>query len=41
MIVPSATQLGRNLVIFPPLLRPDSRITELSFVDPRLYVDRA
>jgi RES domain-containing protein len=40
MIVPSATRLGNNLVVFPTQLRPTSRIVEVSHIDPRLYVER-
>lgn len=41
MIVPSATRLGNNLVVFPTRLRPGSQIVEVSHLDPRLYVDRS
>lgn len=41
MVVPSATRLGDNLVVFPLLLQPGSTILETGSVDPRLYVDRS
>lgn len=37
MIVPSASQLGKNLIIFPEQLRPGSAIEVRGHVDPRLY----
>jgi RES domain-containing protein len=40
LIVPSATRLGNNLIVFPTRRHPGSRIIEISHVDPRLYVDR-
>ncbi|CAN5119351.1 hypothetical protein BH23CHL1_BH23CHL1_05180 [soil metagenome] len=41
LLVPSATRLGDNLVIFPTQLRPDSRLDVVSSRDPLLYVERA
>jgi RES domain-containing protein len=40
LIVPSATRLGDNLILFPTNLRADSRIENISSRDPRLYVER-
>ena len=40
ILVPSATRLGHNLIIFPHCLRPSSRIAVVRSVDPRIYVDR-
>ena len=40
LLVPSATGLGDNLVIFPQNLRAGSRLTVVSGRDPRLYVRR-
>ena len=40
MVVPSATRLGNNLVVFPTRLRAGSTIVEMGHVDPRLYVER-
>lgn len=40
LLVPSATGLGDNLVIFPQNLRASSRLTVVSGRDPRLYVRR-
>jgi RES domain-containing protein len=37
MIVPSASRLGNNLIVFPEQLRPDSVIEVRRYVDPRLY----
>ncbi len=39
-LVPSATRLGDNLVLFPRQLRPDSRVSVVSSRDPQLYVSR-
>ncbi len=39
-LVPSATRLGDNLVLFPDRLGADSTITVVSSRDPRLYVER-
>ena len=38
LLVPSATRLGDNLIVFPQNLRTDSRIAVVSSRDPRLYV---
>ena len=40
LIVPSATRLGDNLILFPENLRASSRIEIVSSRDPRLYVER-
>jgi RES domain-containing protein len=40
LLVPSATGLGDNLVLFPENLLGDSRMTVVSGRDPRLYVER-
>jgi RES domain-containing protein len=40
IIVPSATRLGNNLVIFPDNLKPESRLEIIGSRDPVLYVDR-
>lgn len=40
ILVPSATGLGDNLVVFPARLRSASRLTVLGGRDPRLYVPR-
>lgn len=40
MIVPSATRLGNNLVVFPDRLHSASVIRVVSHVDPQLYVER-
>lgn len=40
ILVPSATRLGDNLVIFPDQLRPDSRLDVIGSRDPVLYVER-
>jgi RES domain-containing protein len=37
MIVPSASRLGTNLIVFPEQLRPDSAIEVRGHIDPRLY----
>jgi hypothetical protein len=41
LLVPSATNLGDNLILFPKNRRKGSMLTGISSVDPRLYVDRA
>jgi RES domain-containing protein len=41
MIVPSATRLGNNLVVFPDRLHQASKIRVVSHVDPRLFVERS
>lgn len=38
ILVPSATRLGDNLIVFPPRLLPTSRILIVGSRDPRLYV---
>jgi hypothetical protein len=38
ILVPSATQMGDNLVVFPDRLTGSSRLTLVSSRDPRLYV---
>jgi RES domain-containing protein len=38
LLVPSATRLGDNLIVFPQNLLADSRIAIVSSRDPRLYV---
>ncbi len=38
MVVPSATRLGSNLVLFPTQRRAGSVIVATGYVDPRLYV---
>lgn len=38
IIVPSATRLGNNLVIFPDNLKPESRLEVVASRDPVLYV---
>lgn len=38
MLIPSATRLGTNLIVFPANLRPDSHIQIIDSVDPALYV---
>lgn len=38
MLIPSASRLGDNLVLFPSQLRPGSRINVVGSRDPRLYV---
>jgi hypothetical protein len=38
LLVPSATRLGDNLIVFPHNLRSESRIDVVSSRDPRLYV---
>jgi RES domain-containing protein len=40
ILVPSATRLGDNLVLFPTVLRPRSRLEVRGSRDPMLYVDR-
>ena len=40
ILVPSATELGDNLVVFPAQLHSTSRLTVVGTVDPRLYVPR-
>ena len=40
LLVPSATGLGDNLILFPQNLLTASRITVVSSRDPRLYVER-
>ena len=40
VLVPSALLLGDNLVIFPDLVRADSIVEEVRFVDPRLVKRR-
>jgi RES domain-containing protein len=40
LLVPSATRLGDNLVVFPTQFRPDSRLNVTSSRDPVLYVER-
>lgn len=39
LLVPSATRLGDNLVVFPQL-RPESRLDVIDSRDPVLYVER-
>jgi hypothetical protein len=41
LLVPSATRLGDNLILFPDNLRAGSRIEVVSSRDPRLYVQRS
>jgi RES domain-containing protein len=41
LLVPSATELGDNLVIFPEQLREGSRLTIVKSRDPRLHVNRS
>ncbi len=41
LLVPSATRLGDNLILFPDNLRADFRIEVVSSRDPRLYVQRS
>lgn len=38
MLVPSATRLGDNLILFPSNIRPTSRIVVIDSRDPMLYV---
>lgn len=38
MLIPSATRLGTNRIVFPANLRPGSRIQVIDSVDPALYV---
>lgn len=40
ILVPSATRLGDNLIVFPDNLRPESRLDIVGSRDPVLYVDR-
>lgn len=40
LLVPSATRLGDNLVVFPTNLRPESRLEIIASRDPMLYVER-
>lgn len=40
LIVPSATNLGDNLIVFPNNLRDSSSLAVVSSREPRLYVDR-
>ena len=40
MLVPSATQLGDNLIVFPARLLANSRLVVVDTRDPRLYVQR-
>ena len=40
LLVPSATGLGDNLILFTQNLLADSRITVVSSRDPRLYIER-
>lgn len=37
LIVPSASRLGNNLIVFPDQLRADSVIQITGYVDPQLY----
>jgi hypothetical protein len=41
ILVPSATKLGDNLIIFPTGLRSASRLDVIASRDPRLYVKRS
>ena len=41
LLVPSATHLGDNLILFPTNLRADSQFEVVSSRDPRLYVERS
>lgn len=41
LLVPSATRLGDNLVVFPTQLRSDSRLDVIGSRDPVLYVERS
>lgn len=40
LLVPSATRLGVNLIIFPARLHTESRLVVIDSRDPRLYVSR-
>ena len=40
VLVPSATRLGDNLVIFPDNMKPGSRLEVIGSRDPVLYVER-
>jgi len=39
MLVPSASRVGDNLIVFPDLLRPTSTLTIVRTVDPKLIKD--
>jgi RES domain-containing protein len=41
LLVPSATRLGDNLILFPKHYRAGSRVTAVHTIDPRLYVPRS
>jgi len=41
VLVPSATRLGDNLVLFPRTRREGSTLAVVQSVDPRIYIDRA
>jgi len=41
LLIPSATRLGDNVILFPDNLRAGSRIEVVSSRDPRLYVQRS
>jgi hypothetical protein len=40
LLVPSATRLGDNLIVFPHLLRPESVLVAVRAIDPRLIKQR-
>ncbi|HVC34597.1 MAG TPA: RES family NAD+ phosphorylase [Chloroflexota bacterium] len=40
ILVPSATRLGDNLILFPTRLHPDSQVTVVGSREPKLYVPR-
>ncbi len=40
ILVPSATRLGDNLIVFPDCLRAESQMVVIDSRDPRLYVPR-
>jgi len=40
ILVPSATRLGENLIIFPDNLQASSRVEVVDYRHPRLYVER-
>lgn len=40
LLVPSATRLGDNFILFPEVLRSGSSITIVDHIDPNLYVHR-
>jgi hypothetical protein len=40
LLVPSATLLGDNLILFPDQFLPTSQLKVLSSRDPRLYIDQ-